>query len=83
MMKLNGVKSIFRKTLKTRLLIIHLTLTTFSAVMLKLIKNINNIQNVFPRDKITIAFRVFYKVLLVFMFCFYWFETNHWKLFWE
>ena len=68
MKKLNRVKFIFRKTLKTWLLIIHLTLTTFSAVMLKLIKNINNIiQNVFPRDKITIAFRVFYKVLLVFV----------------
>ena len=71
MMKLNGLSPFSGKILKTWLLIIHLTLMTFSVVMLKLMKNINNItQNVFPRDKITIAFSVFYKVLLVFMFCF-------------
>ena len=71
MMKLNELSLFSRKTLKTCLSIIHLTLTTFSVVMLKLMKNIDNIiQNVFPRDKINIAFSVFYKVLLAFMFCF-------------
>ena len=68
MMKLNELSPFSRKTFKIWLLIIYLTLTTFSVVMLKLMKNINNIiQNVFPRDKITIAFSVFYKVLLVFI----------------
>ena len=73
MMKLNELSPFSRKTFKIWLLIIYLTLTTFSVVMLMLMKNINNItQNVFPRDKIAIAFSVFYKVYFYVLFLVVW-----------